>query len=83
MKIRERNYHGETSKNAYTRGIKHKDEYKKQSTDSVMWRHCQERHDVERQEFTMQVTGQYRNKDNVFDRNDAMLRQITFVIGLW
>ena len=33
-----------------------------------MWRHCQERHDDERQEFTMRVTGQYRN--------DAMLRQI-------
>ena len=60
-------YHGETSKNACTRG-RHQDEYRKQSSDSIMWRQCQERHDNERQEFTMQVTGQYRN--------DAMLRQI-------
>ena len=61
-------YIGETSKNAYTRGKQHQDEYRKQSSESVLWRHCQERHNNERQEFTMRVTGQYRN--------DAMLRQI-------
>ena len=58
-------YIGEISKNAYTRGKQHQDEYRKQSSESVLWRHCQERHNNEREEFTMHVTGQYRN--------DAML----------
>ena len=61
-------YHGETSRNAYTRGKEHLDEYRTQAAKSVLWRHCRERHGNERQEFKMRVTGQYRN--------DAMLRQI-------
>ena len=61
-------YNGETSKNAYTRGKQHQDEYRKQSPNLVLWRHCQERYNNERQKFTMPVTGQYRNY--------AMLRQI-------
>ena len=52
----------------HTRGKQHHDEYRKQSSESVLWRHCQERHNNERQEFTMRVIGQYRN--------DIILRQI-------
>ena len=64
----ERIYHGETSKNAFTRGKGHLDDFRRKSSDSVMWRHCRMGHNGEVQNFTMSTTGLYRN--------DAMLRQI-------
>ena len=67
-------YHGETSKNAYTRGKQHLDEYNNKAGKSVMWRHCRERHENVLQEFKMRVTGQYRN--------DAMLRQIAEAVRI-
>ena len=67
-------YHGETSKNAFTWGKQHLDEYDNKAAKSVLWRHCRERHDNELQEFKMRVTGQYRN--------DAMLRQIAEAVRI-
>ena len=62
-------YIGETSKNAYTRGRKHLQDLDGKLTNSVMWRHCREKHEGTITDFRMGVTGQYRN--------DAMLRQIS------
>ena len=62
-------YHGETSKNGFTRGKKHLQELDGKSASSVMWQHCKERHSGTIQDFTMNITGNYRN--------DAMLRQIS------
>ena len=67
-------YNGETSKNAYTRGKQHLDEYENKAGKSVLWRHCRERHENELQEFKMRVTGQYRN--------DSMLRQIAEAVRI-
>ena len=50
------------------------DEYDNKAAKLVSWRHCQERHDNELQEFKMRVTGQYRN--------DAMLRQIAEAVRI-
>ena len=60
-------YNGETSKNAYTPGKQHLDEYNSKAETSVMWRRRECRENV-LQIFKMQVTGQYQN--------DAILRQI-------
>lgn len=64
----ERVYHGQTSRNAYTRGNEHTDDFVRRKSDSVMWRHCRIDHNSEVQNFTMSVKGQYRH--------DPMLRQI-------
>ncbi|KAL9971251.1 hypothetical protein ACROYT_G023757 [Oculina patagonica] len=61
-------YIGETARNAYTRGIEHTGGLENQDEKSALWRHCVEKHEKERQEFKMSVTGLYGN--------DAMLRQI-------
>ena len=61
-------YNGETGRNAYTRGLKHKEEYDKRVEGSAMWKHCVQHHNSERQYFRMKV------KDQV--RNDATKRQI-------
>ena len=61
-------YSGETGRNAYTRGLKHKEEYNKRVEGSAMWKHCVQHHNSERQMFKMQV------KDHA--RNDATKRQI-------
>jgi hypothetical protein len=58
-------YIGET---AYTRGVEHLQALEKKNERSVLWRHCEEKHDNEIQEFKMNVTGMYNN--------DAMARQI-------
>ena len=67
-------YHGETSKNGFTRGKKHLQELDGRSASSVIWRHCSERHGGTIQDFTMNITGNYRN--------DAMLRQISEAVRI-
>ena len=37
-------YKGETSKNTYTRGLKHLEQLRNKSKDSVLWAHCKEHH---------------------------------------
>ena len=61
-------YNGETGRNAYTRGIKHQDDYNKEIEGSAMWKHCLTHHEGQRQRFEMKV------QDRV--RNDATKRQI-------
>ena len=41
----------------------------KKEEQSVLWKHCKEKHDSEMEKFEMNVTGSYSN--------DAMLRQIS------
>ena len=54
-------YIGETARNAYTRVIEHLEALKKKNERSLLWRHCEEKHDNEIQEFRMNVTGMYNN----------------------
>ncbi|KAL9956524.1 hypothetical protein ACROYT_G038010 [Oculina patagonica] len=61
-------YVGETARNAYTRGIELTEGLENQDEKSALWKHCVEKHEKERQEFKMSVTGMYGN--------DAILRQI-------
>ena len=37
-------YKGETSKNTYTRGLKHLEQIKTKANESVLWAHCKEQH---------------------------------------
>ena len=67
-------YVGETSKNAYTRGVKHMQDFDGRTAGSVIWRHCRERHNGEIPDFRMDITGHYRN--------DAMLRQISEAVRI-
>ena len=71
---REGRYHGESSKNGYTRGKQHLEELGRRAESSVIWRHCKERHDGEIPDFKMNITGNYRN--------DAMLRQISEAVRI-
>ena len=67
-------YHGETSKNSYTRGAQHLKDLEKRRSTSVMWRHCREKHGGNIVGFRMGVTGHYRN--------DAMMRQISEAVRI-
>jgi hypothetical protein len=40
----------------------------------VLWRHCEEKHDTEVQEFRMNVTGMYNN--------ESMARQIAEIVRI-
>ena len=53
-------YHGQTSSNAYTRGLKHLEDYEKRR-DKCMCKHCENEHNGERRNFKMTITGQCRN----------------------
>ncbi len=61
-------YIGETARSAYTTGVEHFNALEKKNERSVLWRHCEEKHDNEIQAFRMNVTGMYNN--------DAMARRI-------
>ena len=67
-------YHGESSKNGFTRGKKHLEDFDRRAESSVIWRHCRERHGGDIQDFNMNITGNYRN--------DAMLRQISEAVRI-
>ena len=67
-------YNGETGRNAYTRGMKHQDDYNKKVEGSAMWKHCIAHHGGVEQQFEMRV------KDRV--RNDATKRQILEAIRI-
>ena len=61
-------YYGETARNAFTRGKEHLKDLDRKSTNSVMWRHCREKHEGSIPDFRMNVKACYGK--------DAMLRQI-------
>ena len=67
-------YVGETARNAYTRGKEHLKLLEGRKEGSVLWRHCREKHEEERQLFNMKVTGSYRN--------DSMTRQIAGAVRM-
>ena len=70
----EKVYYGESSRNAYSQGEEHLDEYLRKTKDSVLWRHCRLDHDSKIQNFTMSVIGIFRR--------DAMLRQVSEAVVL-
>ena len=67
-------YHGETSRNAYSRCGEHKDELLRKCSKSVLWNHCPGKHGWAEPEFRYQAV-------KVFG-NDAMLRQITEAVAV-
>ena len=60
-------YKGETSKNTYTRGLKHLEQLRNKSKDSVLWAHCKEHHQSSVVSFKMEKTGSF---------SDPLSRQI-------
>ena len=54
-------YTGHTSSNAYTRGLKHVDEYVNKRKQSPLWKHCQKIHNNEEQIFQMNTIDRCRN----------------------
>ena len=67
-------YTGRTMKNGYARGREHLNKYRKKHEDSMMWKHCVEKHNSEEQVFSMKV------KDTC--RNDPTLLQIMEAIRI-
>ena len=68
-------YHGESAENGFTRGQKHMTDLAAQNeSNSPLWRHCKEAHGGEMQNFSMSITGSFRN--------DPMLRQISEAIQI-
>ena len=60
-------YKGETSKNTYTRGLKHLEQLKTKAKESVLWAHCREQHQCKVVAFRMEKTGTF---------SDPLSRQI-------
>ena len=56
-------------RSAYIRGKEHMKSLAKKEGRSVLWKHCNEKHNSEMQKFKMNVTSSYSN--------DAILRQIS------
>ena len=48
-------YNGETHKNGYSRGGEHLTDYQYKPGHSVMWKHCEKKHDGEEQQFNMKI----------------------------
>ena len=67
-------YIGETSRNAKKRGNEHLQQLKNKSENSVLWRHCKEKHEDIEQNFIMNITGIYHN--------NAMERQIAEAVNI-
>ena len=61
-------YHGETDRNAYTRGREHEANLNNERENSALWKHCIEKHGSVKQRFEMVVVDRARN--------DATKRQI-------
>ena len=54
-------YDGQTSKNGFTRGGEHLEDLEKNRNESVLLKHCNERHNGSRQQFSMEITNVCRN----------------------
>jgi hypothetical protein len=67
-------YHGESSRNGFTRGNEQFTAFKKHEEGSNMWKHCVLKHGGEETTFKMKI-------DRTF-RKDPMLRQITEAIEI-
>ena len=53
-------YEGETSRNAFTRGMEHLDALRLQDEENALWKHCLVVQDGIEAQFSMQVVGVYR-----------------------
>ena len=71
---KEDRYHGETSRNGYTRGMEHMKAYRRREDGSFMWKHCANKHGGEERTFKMKI-------DRTF-KQDPLLRQITEAIEI-
>ena len=67
-------YIGETGRNGHARTREHMNDYKLKKENSIMWRHCKEKHEGREQEFKFGVR-------QVFGE-DTTLRQITEAIDI-
>ena len=63
-------YIGETSRNGFSRCKKHAADYENKSDTSVLWRHCKEEHNSNKQSFKIKTR-------QCFGERDATLCQIT------
>jgi len=64
----------ETGRYGKERCKEHAEDLKKKKESPVLWRHCKEKHDGERQEFVYKVKQMFGN--------DATLRQVTEAIDI-
>ena len=71
---KEQKYTGETARSAYTRGKEHLEDLDNKRETSKLWQHCRTRHDGKITDFSMSVTGMYKD--------DAMLRQIAEAVRI-
>ena len=67
-------YKGESSRNLYSRGKEHLQDYNNKSEKSALWAHCETCHDSRRVEFAMQQTGSFTS---------ALARQVTEAVQIY
>ena len=65
-------YNGKTMKNGYSRGVEHRTQLNKRTGDSVLWRHCVEKHDGVMQRFSMSVRDKCRNDPTLLQIMEAI-----------
>jgi len=67
-------YTGQTGTNAFTRGIKHEEDYRLKRNCSTLWKHCERKHNSSRIDFKMDIVD--------VSRNDPTKRQILEAIRI-
>ena len=53
-------YEGQTGKNGYSRGNEHLFDYERKNKNSVLWKHCQLKHENVEQNFSMDIIDRCR-----------------------
>ena len=54
-------YEGEAARNAFTRGIEHRDALRLEDEENALWKHCLVQHGGIKAEFSMKVIKVYRS----------------------
>ena len=54
-------YEGESGRNAYSRGLEHKQNLQDEKEDSPLWKHCTLEHNNEKVEFSMKTLKGYKS----------------------
>ena len=71
-------YRGRTMKNGYSRGKEHLDKYRMKHKDSVLWKHCLEKHDGQNQSFLMKVIDNHKDDATKVQIKEAIrIREIS------
>ena len=65
-------YNGKTTKNAYSRGGEHLKDLDKKTKDSLLWKHCRDKHNGETQKFSMSVMDKCRNDPTLLQITEAI-----------